>query len=250
MKHISVIIPTYQEEAFIGACLDSVLRQEYDRGRFELILSDASSSDRTVAIARTKADKVVVGPKRGIGNGRNEGARIAEGEILLFVDADTTLAPDFLRMIEDTFSNQDVVGATGLPLPADGKWFARFIYRGTYFLVRFFHWLGLSFFPGVCVAYRASTFRQVSGFREDLGISEDLDMSRRIQRLGGCAFVAQARARVSTRRLDKHALSVVLFHIVNDLRYLITGRSARSYPKVEDTSHWTDLWKSNKKRPG
>jgi glycosyltransferase involved in cell wall biosynthesis len=248
VKHISVIIPTFQEKAFIGACLDSLVRQEYDRARFEIIVSDASSTDGTAAIARSSADKVVVGPKRGIGNGRNEGALVAEGEILLFVDADTTLAPDFLRRIEETFADAGIVGATGLARPADGNWFARFIYRGTYVLVRFFHGLGLSFFPGICAAYRASAFRAVSGFREDLGISEDLDMSRRIQRLGSCEFVARAHARVSTRRLDKHALSVILFHIVNDLRYLITGQSAREYPKAEETSHWTDLWKSNRKR--
>jgi glycosyltransferase involved in cell wall biosynthesis len=247
VKRISVIIPTFQEEAFIGACLDSLHRQTFDRTRFEIIVSDAHSTDRTAELAQARADRVVQEDRRGIAHGRNAGARAAEGEVLLFVDADTTLAPDVLELVDRAFRDESVVGFTAVALPAGGSRFARFIYHGTYVLVRLVHALGGSFFPGICAAYRSTAFNVLGGFREDLGITEDLDLSRRIQRLGRCVVVPEATAFVSTRRLDRHAVSVVAFHILNDLRYLLTGRSARFYPKAEETPRWTDLWNSGRK---
>jgi glycosyltransferase involved in cell wall biosynthesis len=239
----SVIIPTFNEEAYIERCACSVLQQSYDRASFEIILSDANSSDRTRDLARHVVDKTVVTQERGIALGRNKGAEVAAGDILVFVDADAELAPNVLSLFENAFSDPLVVGATAFAKPSDGGLPQRLVYRGTYFLVRFFWSFGLSLFPGICVAYRKSPFIAVSGFREDFGIVEDLDLSRRIARQGRTTFVKDARVFVSTRRLERHLASTVFFHIVNDIRYLLTGRAGRRYPKKEEVASWKDLWK-------
>lgn len=241
----SVIIPTYNEVQYTDRCLTSVLGQDFPRNEFEVIVSDASSTDGTVEKARSLADKVIVSERRGIAHGRNQGAKAAGGEILVFVDADVELEADFLRIIADSFKSACVVGVTGRAWPSDGGVFQRFVYFGTYELTRIFRWFGLPLFPGLCVAYRRKAFEAVGGFREDFGISEDLDLSRRISRLGLCKTEYRARARVSTRRLEQHALSTVLFHIYYDLRYLLTGSSARTYPKAEEIASSKDLWRMN-----
>jgi GT2 family glycosyltransferase len=105
--------------------------------------------------------------------------------------------------------------------------------------------LGVYLFPGICVAYRRSAFEAANGFREDFGIVEDLDLSRRISHLGICRINKKARAFVSTRRLEKHLLSTVTFHIFSDIKYLLTGRTSRHYPKVEEMNSWKDLWQNH-----
>jgi cellulose synthase/poly-beta-1,6-N-acetylglucosamine synthase-like glycosyltransferase len=242
----SVIIPTYNEQDYIESCLKSVIEQNFDSSEFEIIVSDSSSSDKTVEIARSHHARVVSSERRGIAHGRNAGAKAAEGDILLFVDADVKLGRDFLRHVAGSFSAH-VVGVSGLALPSDGKWFPRFVYRGTSVLVRSFNRLGLPLYPGLCVAYRREAFEKAGGFREDFGVGEDIDLSRRISRFGKCVVNPAAVAYVSTRRLEKHAVSTVVFHIYNDVRYLMTGRSARHYPKSEELRSWSDLWRLNRK---
>lgn len=280
----SIIIPTYNERQYIGPCLQSILNQSFPRSQFEIIVADSHSSDGTAEIAARLADKVLTIPRKGIAHARNAGAKEAAGDLLVFVDADVTLHPDFLTAISKAFisgdhslsasphrplspspshpitpspphpitpsplhpSTSSVVAVTGKAIPADGTWFPRFVYRATYALVGFFNALGLPLFPGLCVAYRRQAFEQVGGFREDFGISEDLDLSRRIAKLGRCVYERRARAFVSTRRLERHAVSTVLFHIYHDLRYLFFGKTARQYPKSEELKSASDLWRMNK----
>jgi glycosyltransferase involved in cell wall biosynthesis len=239
----SIIIPTYQEEGYIEPCLRSIIQQDYKRSDYEIIVSDAHSTDRTVEIAHRYADHVLIYDRRGIAFGRNAGAKSACGDILVFIDADATLAPDFLMQLASTFVHQTIVGATGIARPVDGNILPRGVYVGTYLLVRLFAYYGVYLFPGICVAYRRTAFQAVQGFREDLGIVEDLDASRRIARSGECRINKRALAFVSTRRLEKHLFSTVLFHIYSDILYLITGRSSKYYPKAEEMKSWKDLWK-------
>lgn len=244
----SVVIPTYQEEQYLTACLVAVGKQRFNRSEYEIIVSDALSPDGTLQAAKKGSDKVVSTPKRGIAHGRNFGAKSAAGEILVFVDADVQLEPEFLRRCDETFHEESVVGMTGIARPEGGTIFQRWTYRATYFLVKTFQVFGLSLYPGLCVAYRRKAFEEVRGFREDFGVAEDLDLSRRISKLGRCIVNAHAVATVSTRRLHKYGLSTILFHVYNDLRYLLTGRAAKFYPKIEETSSWMDIWKVNSEK--
>jgi cellulose synthase/poly-beta-1,6-N-acetylglucosamine synthase-like glycosyltransferase len=232
------------EEGCIGNCLRSIGNQRYKRTEFEIIVSDACSTDHTTDIARQYADSVIVEDRKGIAYGRNVGAKKAHGDILIFVDADATLDQDFLSHCHQEFSNPEIIGMTGVAKPSDGGILQRFVYRSTYGMVRLFDFFGLSLFPGICVAYRRAEFTKVGGFREDFGIVEDLDLSRRISQFGKCTVYKKACAYVSTRRLEKNLLPTVLFHIYCDVRYLITGKAPASYPKVEEIHSWKDLWKN------
>src|SRR5262245_10787235 len=89
---ISFIIPAYNEEFL----LDQTLRAVNDAagalgGRFEVMVADDASTDRTASIALEHGARVVPGGHRQIAATRNAGARAASGEMLLFVDADTTV---------------------------------------------------------------------------------------------------------------------------------------------------------------
>ncbi|HTP13931.1 MAG TPA: glycosyltransferase [Bacteroidota bacterium] len=240
----SIVVPTYNEERYVARCLQSIRDQRYDRTQFEIIVADANSSDRTREVSVPLCDKFVSTEKRGIALGRNLGAANASGDYYVFVDADAILEQDFLSQLDLSFRDANVVAVTGLARPSDGKVFQRLVYRGTYVLVRLFAAVGIPLFPGICVAYRSVAFRRANGFREDFGIVEDLDLSRRVSATGKCVVNNGAIAHVSTRRLATNAFSTVLFHIYSDVKYLLTGRAAPTYPKHEELRSWSDLWRS------
>jgi len=98
----SVIVPAFNEEKRIRACLESITSQRTGCS-YELIVSDSGSTDGTVAIAREHTDKVVVCKERGTARARNEGARLAGGDILVFIDSDTTVAPEYIDTVARAF---------------------------------------------------------------------------------------------------------------------------------------------------
>ena len=109
---VSVIVPTYNEEADIMACLEAIRAQKTHLS-YEIIVSDSKSTDATCDIASRYADKLVVIPQRGIGTGRNAGAHVARGEHLLFVDGDTMLPKNYLEDAHSKFSDTKLVAFSG-----------------------------------------------------------------------------------------------------------------------------------------
>ncbi len=93
---ISVIIPTFNEEKALPATLDWLLQQP---GDYEVILADGGSTDRTLAIAQAEARVRVLTAPKGRASQMNAGARVARGEWLLFLHADTLLPPGALRRL-------------------------------------------------------------------------------------------------------------------------------------------------------
>ena len=89
MASLSIIVPVLDEAARIGAAL-AALAPYRARGA-EVIVADGGSRDRTVAIARPLADRVIAAP-RGRGAQMNAGAAAAGGDVLLFLHADTRAA--------------------------------------------------------------------------------------------------------------------------------------------------------------
>ena len=100
----SVVVPAFNEEAYLGATLDSLrTAAEALRSRIsaevETSVVDNNSRDRTAAIAREKGATVVHEPVQVIARARNAGARRASGDVLVFVDADVIVPPEFLIRI-------------------------------------------------------------------------------------------------------------------------------------------------------
>ena len=110
MIKVSVIIPTLNEERYIEDCLKSLKKQSFKN--YEIIVSDGLSTDNTVKIAKKYTKNVISSKNKGIGDGRNKGAKIAKGEILLFLDADSTIAPNLLGKLSESMENKNIIGLT------------------------------------------------------------------------------------------------------------------------------------------
>ena len=98
MPKLSLIVPTLDEEANIGAALEAV--QPLRRRGVEILVVDGGSADRTTAIASPLSDAVIMAP-RGRAAQMNAGAARARGDVLLFVHADTRLPAEADRLILD-----------------------------------------------------------------------------------------------------------------------------------------------------
>lgn len=109
---VSVVIPTYNEEKYIGECIKSLNSQSLKN--FEIVVVDDGSTDRTREIVkRFKNVRLIKGEHKGPGVSRNLGARKAQGEVLVFVDADMTFHKQYLaKLVAPLIKNRNVVGTT------------------------------------------------------------------------------------------------------------------------------------------
>ena len=111
---ISLVIPAYNEEAYLGGCLDSVL--ENAGGRLhEIVVVDNASTDRTAAVAASRPGvRVVHEPQRGSSAARHRGYLEATGDYIAFLDADTRMPPGWLDFVEEAFTaHPDAVSLSG-----------------------------------------------------------------------------------------------------------------------------------------
>ncbi len=205
---VSVIIPTYCEEETIEGCLKSVEHQRFNLGAIESIVVDSHSPDNTRLVAGKTADKVLDLRARGVGRARNAGAKIAEGEILLFLDADTYLEPNFVSEMYRAFTDRRVVCVSGIlrsleRLEPLDRLFAVSHYGFTNKLAEVTARLGFPMFPSVCCGARKAVFEKVGGFREDIACAEDITFSREMGRIGKCVVSNRATAYTSVRRISK-----------------------------------------------
>ena len=109
MVDVSVIVPTLNEEANIAKTL-KLVRAQRSHLDYEVIVSDGGSEDRTAEIAKKYADRVVVGEKRGIWFGRNQGAKAAKGEVYVFIDADTIIPKNYVDSVYPAFGDPGIAG--------------------------------------------------------------------------------------------------------------------------------------------
>ncbi|HLE06853.1 MAG TPA: glycosyltransferase family A protein [Candidatus Nanoarchaeia archaeon] len=94
---ISIIIPTLNEKDYLPRLINSIKKHtSISKRDYELIVVDGGSIDNTVSIARKLVNKVVVLKKRGIGFARNKGVKVASGDYLFFIDADTIIENDVI----------------------------------------------------------------------------------------------------------------------------------------------------------
>ena len=112
MLKFSIIIPAYNAEKTIEECIESVKKQTYCN--WEVIVIDDGSNDKTADIAKKMLpqDKVITKENAGVSSARNLGIILAEGDYLLFLDADDYLPKDTLELYERTIRkefNPDVV---------------------------------------------------------------------------------------------------------------------------------------------
>ncbi|MEM2806663.1 MAG: glycosyltransferase [Candidatus Bathyarchaeia archaeon] len=234
-KLVSIIVTTLNEESYIEDCLKSLKNQTYTSK--EIIVVDSHSKDKTVDIARKYADKVLI-QNCIIPAGRNIGAKEARGDILLFVDADVTLLPNWIDAVLPYLNEDKVVAAYGDLLPKEGKLKAWLAYGKEELSNLILRKAKIPCFGklGTAVAIKRDAFEKVGGFTDKNACGEDVDMSLKLRKYGKMKFVRNAKGYVSMRRFEKNGyLKVSLLWFIIGSFYILTkkallSRYTREYP--------------------
>jgi len=188
---VSVIIPVYNEEDYLYQCLNHLCQQK-TKIAFEIIVVDNNSTDQTKKIAQTQRCRVIGERQQGAAFARNKGAQIALGEIIIFIDADCLLPPDYLNKIVAIFERRPEIDAVGGPcVYYDG---GRFIYWLTDKLDYFYYLFklvkisfGVQIITSANMAVKKRVFEKIGGFNEQIAKvvqTEDVEMAIRLQRAG------------------------------------------------------------------
>ncbi|MEJ5240816.1 MAG: glycosyltransferase [Anaerolineales bacterium] len=222
---ISVIIPTLNESAYLPRLLQAL--REQTRPPDEVIVADAGSKDNTVSLALEWGAKVVSGGMPAVG--RNAGARHAQGEILLFLDADVVPGPFFLERTLSEMKERGLEVATCLyqPLEEDSLYPLLTELANLYLLIM----APISpHAPGFCIFAHRWLHEQIGGFDESLVMAEDHDYVRRAARLGRFGILRHERLYVSMRRLEKEGLIGLGLKYLWCEMHALAGRPIHSIP--------------------
>ena len=195
---LSIIIPAYNEEKYLPKLLNSIGKQAYKN--YEVIVADANSKDRTRKIAKEYGCRLVKGGMPA--KGRNNGAKSAKGDILLFLDADVTFGRDFLENAVDESKERklDVAGCYIRPLSSniiDKIFFG--IFNLWIFATQFFYPNA----SGSGIICKKWLHEKVKGFDETIKLSEDMDYARRCGKYGKFRILTTAKSYVAMRRFEK-----------------------------------------------
>jgi glycosyltransferase involved in cell wall biosynthesis len=208
---ISVIIPAFNEEAYVGKTLTSLnhakdlLLREADVAA-EIIVVDNHSDDETVATASALGASVIDEPLRNIAKVRNSGAKASRGDVLVFVDADTTVPETLLTRIAQVMADDVCLGGA-LDTDYDPTKLTVRIYLHIWRIIG--RAAGMA--QGATQFCRRDPFIQLNGYDETLFMGEDVDFFWRLKRLakrshGRVSFVDDIKVIPSTRRFDRWRL--------------------------------------------
>lgn len=207
---VSVVVPTFHEEAGLEAFLRQFDAQTLPRSEFEIIVVDGGSEDRTREIAAPHADRVLVQTSSGIGGARNDGVAVAGAPIVATTDADCRVPRDWLERIVRHFADPGVVAVCGPDGPIERIWKARAVFFFVRYLIRLPALLGIYGTGGTNSAFRKDAFLAIGGYR-GLPHSDDVDLGFRLRRLGRIVYDPNLFVRLSVRRLEKQGYGRTLF---------------------------------------
>lgn len=233
---LSIIIPTYNEEEYLPKLLESIKSQDFTD--YEIIVADAQSNDNTREIAKEYGCIVVEGGLPGIG--RNNGAKVAKGEILLFLDSDLELTENYLTNVINEFEEENLgIAITQMTPLSQNK---RDIY--IHDLANWFMIAVENIKPHGAGCYgiiaKKELHEKVNGYDENLTFGEDTDYIERIAEISEFKVLRNAKIGVSTRRLEEEGLYTLLKQYgkstVNDFRGKRTTAEDLGYSFGHDSS--------------
>lgn len=203
---LSIIIPTYNEEEYLPVLLKSIKKQNFDD--YEVIVADANSTDRTREIAEEYGCVVVDGGLPAVG--RNNGAGVAKGEYLLFLDSDLELTDDYLRDVLYEFKMERLGIAITQMLPMSNKIEDKLFHDfANYFMISVEkikpHGAGC-----YGIIARKELHDECGGFDESLTFGEDTDYIERLAKKEPFKVLRNAKIGVSTRRLEEEGIETLI----------------------------------------
>lgn len=182
----TIVIPAHNEEKYIGKCIEAIraASAHFDKEAVQIIVSANRCTDETVAISRRMGAEVCENTVRCICAVRNQGAALAKGRILIFIDADSCMSEGSLTEIREMLSSGEFIGG-GTRAKFDRMSFG-IIVSSAYIATQIIPIMKkhkTALMGGMFWCYRED-FEKLGGFDESMVSVEDLDFAIRLKQLG------------------------------------------------------------------
>jgi len=217
---LSFVVPAYNEETYLPACLESILAQtrSLPAGSVEIIVVNNASTDRTREVAlRYPGVQVVDEPRKGLTHARQAGFAASSGEFIANVDSDSRLTPGWIAQVLAAFAEDPQLVAFSGPfvyydLTPTQLVGVQLFYAAAflaYILNRYILRAG-SMVQGGNFVLRRTALEQIGGFNLDISFyGEDADIARRLHRVGKVKFTFDLKMFSSARRLKKEGMLTI-----------------------------------------
>ncbi len=205
---VSIVIPAYNEEDYIGLCLQSLAWQKTDY-KFEVIVIDNNSTDKTAKIAESFKDKlnirVVLETMQGRGIARWRGFEEAKGEVIFSTDADTILPENWIERFMKYFENEKVVAVTSLCNIDEPSTIDKAVFKFFQLLANEGHRIALGHYwlSGFSYAIRRETYLKAGKIDKNLDALDDIELGNRVKKLGKIQLVRNLPVLTSNRRFEQ-----------------------------------------------
>lgn len=175
LPFISVVIPAFNSESYIGDLFQGILNQSFPEENFEIIVVDNGSTDNTYEISSRFADTVIRAPHCAtVAEVRNEGVRHCKGELLGFLDSDCVPDKDWLQNAARAFMDGERVFGNKVGVPNSAGWIER-----AWFINRHKKAQETNYINSANLFMAKSVYIEVGGFDENLVSGEDYDICKR-----------------------------------------------------------------------
>lgn len=230
--NISIIIPAYNEEKYIGKTLASIgkLKKKKDWD-IEVIVINGGSTDNTAKVAKKYDVRVINELHKGIGFARQQGLLRAKGEIIAYTDADTIVPENWLIRHVETLTTEGVVFSYGSFRVYDGTfpYYQHINYIQPHILWWFHHIFGKPIAAGQNLAFWREKALRIGGFDEDIKVMEDIDLAIRMTKIGKAVFLPDLIVYSSGRR-SHEGLGFYFRMTFTLLQYAFGSRKLKGFP--------------------
>jgi len=237
---LSFVVPAFNEEAYLPACLQSILAQTGELGdQVEIIVVNNTSTDRTRAVAMGYPGvRVVDEQRKGLTFARQAGFAASTGELIANVDSDSRLTPGWVAQVLREFEGKPKLVALSGPLvyydlTPGQRITVRLLYTVAflvYALNRYVLRAG-SMVQGGNFVLRREALEQIGGFNTAIAFyGEDTDIARRLNRVGEVKFTFDLKMLSSARRLKQEGMMTIAWRYT--VNYLWT--TFRKKPFTEE----------------
>jgi glycosyltransferase involved in cell wall biosynthesis len=224
---LSFVIPAYNEEAYLPACLESIAAQTKDLEAVEIIVVNNASSDRTREVALAfPGVRVVDEPRKGLTFARQAGFAASSGELIANVDSDSRLTPGWVELVLKEFAAQPKLVALSGPVVYYDLTPSQRVSVQLFYLLAFMVYVinryilrAGSMVQGGNFVLKRKALESIGGFNVGIAFyGEDTDIARRMNRLGKVEFTFKMKMFSSARRLKNEGmLKIAMRYTINYL---------------------------------
>mgnify|MGYP003991838119 CR=1 FL=1 len=226
---LSFVIPAWNEEELLGATIKSI-QQSAKEFEYEIIVADDASDDRTAEIAAELGSIVVRCDNRQIGLTRNDGAAVATGDLLIFVDADTIVSEVVVQETLKAIKEGAVAGGSFPTFEGNIPIFAKVM---TPILRIMFRLLRVA--AGAYMFCTPDSFEKAGRFDSKFFAAEEVHLSNKLHKFGKYKTI-NSREITSSRKFRTHSSLEIMTTL-----FLV------SIPKIRDIKKRKNLWYGSRK---